>query len=326
MKGAMMMAQPVPRPRAAGTPRAAQPGRDAGPRRRPVREQHHRQPGGPDRDALSRQPGRARHRCQPDAAEQRGSALIQSRWSNGGARGIVVAVSSNGGNHWIQVVLPGVSKVSGGKYDRVSNAWHVVDGPTAPSTPLRSPSTSTRIPFSCKDQRLGGLRQQVHRRRIHLDAPTTIINYRTLDVAPNGDPELVFNDRDTVTADPTRPGFVYVVVWDRTRSRTWRPALFTGPAYFSMTTDGGRTWSDPEAINTPPVGAQTRTTQIVSVLPNGTLVDTLPARGRSPAGSLDAIRFTDHGHSSPLSRSPRASTRCRSSTRIPAPRSVRRAT
>ena len=47
----------------------------------------------------------------------------QDRWSNGGARGIVVAVSSNGGNHWIQVVLPGVSKVSGGKYNRVSNAW-----------------------------------------------------------------------------------------------------------------------------------------------------------------------------------------------------------
>ena len=74
-EGATTTAQPVPGPRAAGRPRAAQPGRDAGPRRRPVREQHHRQPGGPDRDALSRQPGRARHRCQPDAAEQRGSAL-----------------------------------------------------------------------------------------------------------------------------------------------------------------------------------------------------------------------------------------------------------
>ena len=68
----------------------------------------------------------------------------QDRWSNGGAHGIVVAVSSNGGNHWTQVVLPGVSKVSGGEYDRVSNAW-MSFAPTAPSTSRRSPSTSTRI-------------------------------------------------------------------------------------------------------------------------------------------------------------------------------------
>ena len=177
----------------------------------------------------------------------------QDRWSNGGARGIVVAVSSNGGNHWIQVVLPGVSKVSGGKYDRVSNAWmsFAPDGTLYVSTIAFNLDPNYPDPFNTNGSAVyvskstdGGYTWS---------APTTIINDPNPDVAPNGDPELVFNDKDTVTADPTRPGFVYVV-WDRTVEDLATRA-FTGPAYFSMTTDGGRTWSTPEAIYTPPVGA-----------------------------------------------------------------------
>ena len=121
-------------------------------------------------------------------------------------------------------------------------------------------------------------------------------------MAPNGDRELVFNDKDTVTADPTRPGFAYVV-WDRT-VEDLATGAFTGPAYFSMTTDGGRTWSTPEAIYTPPVGAQTLDNQIV-VLPDGTLVDMF-SEGTLAGGSVDVIRSTDHGRtwSAPIAITP----------------------
>jgi len=104
------------------------------------------------------------------------------------------------------------------------------------------------------------------------------------------------------TADPTRPGFAYVV-WDRT-VEDLATGAFTGPAYFSMTTDGGRTWSTPEAIYTPPVGAQTLDNQIV-VLPDGTLVDMF-SEGTLAGGSVDVIRSTDHGRtwSAPIAITP----------------------
>ena len=121
-------------------------------------------------------------------------------------------------------------------------------------------------------------------------------------MAPNGDPELVFNDKDTVTADPTRPGFVYLV-WARTVEDLATRA-FPGPASPSMTTDGGRTWSTPEAIYTPSRSAQTLDNQIV-VLPNGTLVDMF-SEGTLAGGSVDVIRSTDHGRtwSAPIAITP----------------------
>src|SRR4051794_3410584 len=47
-------------------------------------------------------------------------AWQQDRWSNGGARGIVVGVSNDAGEHWTSVVLPGVSLASGGNYARAT--------------------------------------------------------------------------------------------------------------------------------------------------------------------------------------------------------------
>src|SRR5262249_44292183 len=47
----------------------------------------------------------------------------QDRWSNGGARGIVAGVSTDGGNSWTRVVIPGVSLASGGTYQRASDPW-----------------------------------------------------------------------------------------------------------------------------------------------------------------------------------------------------------
>ena len=47
----------------------------------------------------------------------------QDRWSDGGARGLVASVSHDGGATWHRVVVPGMTKCSGGNYDRASDPW-----------------------------------------------------------------------------------------------------------------------------------------------------------------------------------------------------------
>ena len=88
---------------------------------------------------------------------------------------------------------------------------------------------------------------------------------------------LHFNDKESITADPTRPGHVYAV-WDRgtfpseTRSARSeaRSFAFRGQGIFARTTNGGATWSTPVGMsnqNMSSIGHQ------IAVLPNGTLVD-----------------------------------------------------
>src|SRR5215467_5187225 len=47
----------------------------------------------------------------------------QDRWDDGGARGLVASWTKDGGATWTPVVIPGVSKCSGGIYDRASDPW-----------------------------------------------------------------------------------------------------------------------------------------------------------------------------------------------------------
>jgi hypothetical protein len=47
----------------------------------------------------------------------------QDRWSNGGARGLVAGVSTNGGTSWQQVPIPGITLCSGGDYQRSTDPW-----------------------------------------------------------------------------------------------------------------------------------------------------------------------------------------------------------
>src|SRR5437764_12331667 len=50
-------------------------------------------------------------------------AYQQDRWSDGGARGLVASWSKDGGATWHPVVIPGLSKSSGGIFDRASDPW-----------------------------------------------------------------------------------------------------------------------------------------------------------------------------------------------------------
>ena len=51
----------------------------------------------------------------------------QDRWSNGGARSLISAHSNDGGASWTNVIVPGISKCSGGTgdfaFDRATDPW-----------------------------------------------------------------------------------------------------------------------------------------------------------------------------------------------------------
>jgi hypothetical protein len=178
----------------------------------------------------------------------------QDRWSNGGSRGIVAAVSTDGGNTWTNVPLPNQTVNDGGNFLRSSDPWVSIgpDGTVyAVSLPINDPT----------DGYLDG----VYATASH-DGGFTWSDPFPLTLNSNGG---LTNDKESVTADPTKAGYAYAI-WDRLNNGTI-PTQGPGPALFSRTTDGGKTWSAPQDIYDPANG-QTIGNQIV-VLPNGTLVD-----------------------------------------------------
>jgi hypothetical protein len=119
----------------------------------------------------------------------------------------------------------------------------------------------------------------------------------------------VFNDKQTITADPTDADLVYGV-WDRLvfppseRASVisgFVTAAFRGPAWFARSTDGGITWEPARQIYDPGQNDQTIGNQIV-VLPDGTLVDVFNEirndnrKGRS-GSNVAVLRSSDSGES-----------------------------
>jgi hypothetical protein len=100
-----------------------------------------------------------------------------------------------------------------------------------------------------------------------------------------------FNDKNTITADPTDANFVYAV-WDRLLAND-----AGGPTYFTRTTDGGISWEPARAIHDPGPNRQTIGNVIV-VTPAGTLVNVftqLEAINGMQSASLAIVRSTDKG-------------------------------
>ena len=59
----------------------------------------------------------------PTRANNLVGAWQQDRWSNGGARGIVVGVSTDHGRSWDPVAIPGITRVAGGEFLRATDPW-----------------------------------------------------------------------------------------------------------------------------------------------------------------------------------------------------------
>ncbi len=107
-------------------------------------------------------------------------------------------------------------------------------------------------------------------------------------VALRTDGAASFNDKESLTADPTDARYVYAV-WDRLTGNN-------GPVWFARTTTGGASWDAARSIYDPGINSQTLNNQIV-VLPDGTLVNffTELANVGPQNARMRIVRSTDKG-------------------------------
>jgi len=218
----------------------------------------------------------------------------QDRWTDGGAKGLVAAYSLNSGQSWKQVPLP-FSECAGPFYG--GNVLHY-ERASDPFDSIGKDGIAYAVSLSFSnngDNAVGAARST--------DGGRTWTNQQTIIADSGADPTLPFNDKESVTADPSAPGTAYAV-WDRsfvapcsagpralgsgqrpqTRISKERPAgtagqnrtgtaaaapaaaapvCFVEPTYFSKTTDGGVHWSPPQVIVPTAAGEATISNQIV---------------------------------------------------------------
>lgn len=186
----------------------------------------------------------------------------QDRWSSGAAKAQGTAASSDGGVSWPNHAFVPFSECAGGNpdYERTTDPWVTFDpngNAYQISLPLSHDLEISSVAVSKSTD--GG---------VSWDAPKELIRDET---------GLNFNDKESITADPTRPGYVYAV-WDRgsfpsdrmAPIATTRSFAYRGQPMFSRTTNGGASWSRP--IGMASSNIFTIGNQIV-VEPDGTLVD-----------------------------------------------------
>lgn len=213
----------------------------------------------------------------------------QDRWSDGGAHGLVAGFSFDGGATWGETVLPFTACAGGLGYERASDPW-VSFGPDGTAY-----TVSISFNESNNNNGVAAARSK--------DGGKTWTNLSVL-IADNQASLQFFNDKESVTADPVKPGVAYAV-WDRLILPNGNPdanlhtAAFRGPTYFSKTTDGGLTWSSPRVIVNVPSRQQTIGNQIVVDRQSGALYDFFDLI--SPPFSVTAfkvafIKSTDGGN------------------------------
>jgi len=200
----------------------------------------------------------------------------QDKWSNGGSRANVAAVSLDDGATWETVIVPGLSQCSGGQYQRASWPWLSF----SPNGVLHQMSllfnTDPPVGFG----------------------PSAMAVSRSLDggftwsgpilVQSDTDPRFL-NDANSITADPKNSNLVYAV-WERLDS-DFAGFPFKGSAYFARTIDGGVTWEPAREIFDPGLNNQVIGSQIV-VLPDGTLLNFFDKIiNMNPDGTFIATQF-----------------------------------
>jgi len=227
----------------------------------------------------------------------------QDRWSNGGGNAIGVSVSSNGGATWTESAMPWNECASGTPagtppslkgYRRTSDPW-VSFGPdgiayaSALAFNILVPNWANSVAVARSTN--GGATWD------HVGP----IPGSEFTQAAQG------TDKNSTTADPTKNKTAYTV-WDTLFLPTDNPddnphtAAYTGPAYFSKTTDGGKTWSQAKVIIDSKNRQQT-IGNIIVVGPDGTLYDftdliippNTPFQGTRSNAQLAFVKSTDGG-------------------------------
>jgi hypothetical protein len=197
----------------------------------------------------------------------------QDRWSDGGAHGLVTAVSHNGGATWISTfphfsTCAGGTVANGGDFDRASDPW-VSFGPDGKAYQVS-------LSFNAADNVNAVLASRSTDGGDTWSEPATLIRD-----SGERDVSYAFNDKESVTADALTSGYAYAV-WDRfvTPSGTSRESLeglihsqsFREPIWFARTTNGGVTWEPARNIYDQSEFNGTIGSQIV-VAKNGDLLD-----------------------------------------------------
>jgi hypothetical protein len=225
----------------------------------------------------------------------------QDRWSTGGAHGLVTSVSHNGGTTWSETfphfsLCAGGTAANGGDFERSSDPW-VSFSPNGDAYQI-----SLSVSFSTGEN--GVLVSKSS------DGGDTWSEPITLKRDSGGrDSSYAFNDKESITADPTNPNYAYAV-WDRfvTPSGTAKASLFgfldsrafRQPVWFARTTNGGVSWEPARNIFDQSTFTGTIGNQIV-VLPNGDLLDIfdqffLVKNAQGQRGeNMAVIRSTDKG-------------------------------
>lgn len=205
----------------------------------------------------------------------------QDRWANGSANALMTATTTNGGVNWTRVAVPfsrcaGGTVANGGDYERATDPWVTISPDGVAFQMALSTSVGTFIAGSANAMLVSR----------STDGGRTWSNPATL----IRDGATHFNDKNTITADPTDARYAYAV-WDRL------VATGGGPSYFARTTDGGLTWEAARSIYDPGLLSQT-IGNVIAVLPNGTLVNLfaqLDTVGGATVASLRIVRSTDKG-------------------------------
>jgi hypothetical protein len=202
----------------------------------------------------------------------------QDRWSDGGAHGLVAAVSHNGGASWAYSwphlsVCAGGTPANRGDFGRSSDPWVS----WAPNGDLWAISLST--------DRTTTRNAVLAARMQHGTSVWSEPFVLRFDTSRAGIPlGNNFNDKESLTADPTdASGNLVYAVWDRIvapnsnapASAFEHTTAYHGPTWFARTTSGAAAipvWEPARPIFDPGTQAQTISNQIV-VPPSGTLVD-----------------------------------------------------
>ena len=212
----------------------------------------------------------------------------QDRWSNGGARGLVAGFSIDGGKSWSESTLPFSQCAPGGlPYQRASDPW-VSFGPdgTAYASAITFDGTDHNNAVAAATSTDGG--------------KTWSNLFKLVEFTANGG--QFSTDKNSTTADPVKAGTAYTV-WDTLVAPTDNPdnnphtKAFTGDAFFSKTTDGGKIWSTQLDIVHTSQNTQTIGNQIVVDPRTGTLYDffDLILHPTSKAFHVAYVKSTDGG-------------------------------
>jgi hypothetical protein len=220
----------------------------------------------------------------------------QDRFRFGGANGLAAGVSLDGGVTWTESTLPfGMCAPGGLDFERVSDPWVAIgpDGIVYVSALVVDVINDHDNGVSVATSRDGGMTW---------DEPV-LVHSNTRRAAARA-----FDDKESITADPTRPRVAYVV-WDRgvadeeagERGDLERVALGTSdgspsaPVWFAMTSDGGVTWSEARPILDPRPGRFTIGNQIVVDPTTGTLYDVFDSFAAGRRTFYEALVRSDDG-------------------------------